>query len=53
MFKYLLTLKNLKKHLVDLSRDGKMILKCGFEKYFAKVWTELKWIRIGSYGNLL
>jgi hypothetical protein len=42
-----------KSFLVDLSVDGRIILKCIVKKYGVKMWTGFIWIRIKSSGGLL
>ena len=48
-------LENLKKiiHLEDLDVDVSIILKCFLNKYGARAWTGLTWLRIGTSGSLL
>jgi hypothetical protein len=42
-----------KSYLVDLSIDGRIILKCIVNKYGVKMWTGFIWIMIKSSGGLL
>ena len=40
-------------HLEDPGVDGKVILKCIFEKCDRGHWTRLTWLRVGTGGGLL
>ena len=48
-------LENLKEriYLEDLGVDVPIILKCFLNKYGARAWTELTWLRTGTSGGLL
>jgi hypothetical protein len=37
----------------DLGVDGRIILKCIFEKWVGRSWTGSIWLRIGTSGGLL
>ena len=37
----------------DLGVDGRIILKCIFEKWVGRPWTGSIWLRIGTSGGLL
>ena len=40
-----------KRPLEDLSVDGKIILKMDLQVVGRKVWTELMWLGIGTFGG--
>jgi hypothetical protein len=49
-------LKNLKQiyfEFVDLTEDGKIILKWILKKWDGEAWTGFFWLRIGTGGGLL
>ena len=40
-------------HLEDPGRDGRIILKCIFEKWVGRIWIGSIWFRIGTHDGLL
>jgi hypothetical protein len=42
-----------RRHLKNLSVDGRTILKCILKKWGGRVWTGLIWLRIGASDLLL